>query len=303
MFSRILIPLDGSRTAEAALPYARALAESLKIPLEFLGVVDISGAAARAIAGKARYLGTLIEEGERANEDYLHRVAAKTASLESRCSVERGKPAEVIVRHAGGDQGVLIAMASHGRTGLSRWLLGSVAEKVLRTASNPLLLVRAVDDAAEPSQVSLKSIIVPLDGSMLAESVLPAAAAFAGCFDVEVVLFRAYELPASAYYGKEDHLPDYEAMKDEIREGAQNYLEAKAQALKSRGLTRVRTALAEGPGAQEVLRIARAHADSLVAMCTHGRSGVKRWLIGSVTEKVVRHSENPMLVIRGAQAG
>lgn len=300
MFTRILIPLDGSRTAEAALPYARALAESLKIPLEFLGVVDISSAAARAVAGKARYLGTLIDEGERSNEGYLHRVAAKTAGVESRCSVERGKPADVIVRRAADDKGVLITMATHGRTGVSRWLLGSVAEKVLRTVDNPLLLVRGGVGVTESSQVSLKSIIVPLDGSMLAESVLPAAVAFAGCFEVELLLFRAYELPASAYYGKEDHLPDYEAMKDKIREGAQQYLDAKAQALKARGFTRVRTALAEGPGAQEVIRIAREHADSMVAMCTHGRSGVKRWLIGSVTEKVVRHSENPVLVIRGA---
>jgi nucleotide-binding universal stress UspA family protein len=300
MFTKILIPLDGSITAEAALPYARVLGESLQSPLELLAVVDISAATARVVGNKARYLSALIEEGERSNEKYLSQIAAKLGSVESRCLVARGQPAEVIVQHAATDKNILIAMAGHGRTGLSRWLLGSIAEKVLRSAKNPLLLVRARDGAREHSQVSLKSIIVPLDGSTLAESVLPGATTFAECFNLELVLFRAYELPASAYYGKEDHLPDYENMKKNVRAAAEQYLAAKVAVLKTRGLTRVRTALSEGPGAKEIIRYARDHADSMVAICTHGRSGVKRWLIGSVTEKVVRHSENPVLVIRAA---
>ena len=298
MYSKILIPLDGSTIAETVLPYARILAGALKIPLEFLSVVDISDATAQIVADKARYLDALLAAGERSNEKYLREVAARMANFNSRCLVERGKPAEVIVEEAATDKGTLIAMASHGRSGLNRWLLGSVAEKVLHSTSNPLLLVRANDAATPDRQVALKSIIVPLDGSNLAESILPAAVRFAECFNLEVILYRAYELPASAYYGSEDHLPDYDKMKQEFKAAAQQYLDAKVHALKAQGLTKVGAVLSEGSGAEEIIRYAREHADAMVAMCSRGRSGVKRWLLGSVTEKVVRHSQNPVLVIR-----
>lgn len=299
MFTKILIPLDGSGTAEAVLPYARVLADSLKIPLEFLGVVDISVLARGGVADKARYLDPLIAAGENSIEKYVRGIVEQVSGGDSGYQVLRGKPAAIIVRQAARDKGTLIAMASHGRTGMTRWLLGSVAERVLRSTRNPLFLVRGGDGAAAQSQVSLKSIIVPLDGSILAESVLLAAEMFASSFNLEVVLFRAYELPASAYYGKESHLPDYAELTRKARAAAEQYLDSKLQAMKVRGLTRVRGAVSEGPGAQEIIRCARVHGDSVLAMCTHGRSGVKRWLIGSVTEKVVRHSENPVLVIRG----
>ena len=86
-------------------------------------------------------------------------------------------------------------MATHGRSGLNRFLLGSVAEKVLRGTVNPLLLVRATGEAKSDGEATLKSIIVPLDGSELAESVLPMVAGVAKKLDLEVVLFRAYHIP------------------------------------------------------------------------------------------------------------
>jgi nucleotide-binding universal stress UspA family protein len=106
-------------------------------------------------------------------------------------------------------------------------------------------------------------------------------------------------LPAKAYYGREGYLPDYEALKKQVKAKAEAYLDAQAAALRQAGLNRVSSLVREGLGADEIIRCAREHPDSLVAMCTHGRSGFKRWVLGSVTEKVVRRSGDPVLIMRG----
>lgn len=300
MYSKMLIPLDGSRTAEKVLPFARALATKLKIPIELLGVVDISIMVAHIAADKARYLDTLIAQGERSSRIYLKEIADRLSGLSVTCTVERGRPAEAIIERAAADKGTLITMATHGRSGINRWLLGSVAEKVLRGTANPLFLVRGNEEGTADGSPAMKSIIIPLDGSELAESVLPTGAAIAKMLGLEVVLCRAYELPASAYYGAEDYLPNYDALKAQVQEEARSYLEQKVEALKAMGLAKVSSVVMEGSGADEIVHFAQTHPDSLVAMCTHGRSGVKRWVLGSVTEKVVRHSGDPVLVVRGA---
>jgi len=298
MYTKMLIPLDGSKTAEKVLPFARVLAETLKLPIELFGVVDIGAMAAHIVADKALYLDALIAEGERSSGDYLKGIAAKFPGLSVKCTVERGKPADAIIEKAAMDKGTLVTMATHGRSGINRWLLGSIAEKVLRGTGNPLFLVRANESGTADGKAAMKSIIVPLDGSPLAESVLPTVAAVAKVLDLEVILCRAFELPPSAYYGAESYLPDYDALKEQVKDDARSYLDGKAEALREKGLTKVATELLEGAGAEEIIAYARAHPNSLVAMCTHGRSGVRRWVLGSVTEKVVRHSGDPVLVVR-----
>jgi nucleotide-binding universal stress UspA family protein len=298
MYTKILIPLDGSKTAEKVLPFARALAETLKLPIELLGVVDVTVMAAQIAAGKSRYLDTLIAKGEHSSRAYLKEIAESLPCPSVKCTVERGTPAEAIIERAATDKSTLITMATHGRSGISRWLLGSVAEKVLRGTTNPLFLVRGQEEDATDDTAALKSIIVPLDGSELAESVLPTVVAVAKVLDLEVVLCRAFELPASAYYGTEDYLPGYDELKKQVKEEARSYLEGQVETLKRKGLAKISAVVTEGSGADEIIRYARTHPDSLVAMCTHGRSGVKRWVLGSVTEKVVRHSGDPVLVVR-----
>lgn len=301
MYKKLLVPLDGSRTAEKALPFARALGGALKIPVELLEVVDISTMSLHVAADKARYLDVLIAEGENSAREYLKEIAATFTGIEVTCTIERGSPGETIIERASANKDTLITMATHGRSGVNRWLMGSVAEKVLRGATTPLFLVRA-DEAASSSAgaAALKSVVVALDGSELAEKVLPVVTEVAKLLNLAVVLFRAYELPASAYYGSEDYLPNYNALKKEVEEEARLYLDEKVAAFKARGLNNVSAVLVEGAGADEIIRYAHNHPDTLVAMCTHGRSGVKRWVLGSVTEKVVRHSDDPVLVVHAA---
>jgi len=295
----MLIPLDGSKTAENVLPYGRILARTFQIPVELMEVLDIAGMASHVAAEKARLLGTVVTEGERSSEQYLQKIASSFSDVNVRCTVEKGRPEDVIIEKAAADKTTLIAMATHGRSGMSRWLLGSIAEKVLRATTNPLLLVRANEEALTEGEAALRSIIVPLDGSELAESVLPTAVKFARLLNVGMVLFRAYELPASAYYGRENYLPNYEELKNRVKEQAQDYLDKRIEAIKAEGVQTVSSVLIEGSGPNEIIDFARKSPNALITMCTHGRSGVKRWVLGSVTEKVVRHSGDPVLVMRG----
>ena len=298
MYAKILIPLDGSTTAEKVLPFARILAGTLKLPVEFLEIVDIAAATAHMVADKARYLDTIITEAESARREYLAEIAETFAGVPVTCKVARGRPADVIIESAAADKGTLIAMATHGRSGINRWLMGSVAEKVLRGSTAPLFLVRVAEDGASQDRgASIKSMIVPLDGSELAEFVLPTVCEVAKKLDLEVVLFRAYELAASAYYGKEAHLPNYDEMLRELKMEVEGYLQKTAEGLTASGLTKVSWVASPGSDAEEIVRYANQHHDALLAMCTHGRSGVARWALGSVTEKVVRHAEEPVLVV------
>ncbi len=300
MFTKILIPLDGSKASEKILPLARILGDTLKLPIELLEVVDISAATAHVAADKARYLDCLITEGESLSREHLKEVAANFSGSKVACSVERGKPADVIIEKAALDPGTLIAMATHGRSGVNRWMLGSVAEKVLRGSRNPLFLVRANDEDATDWRATIKSVLVPLDGSELAESVLRTVVEVAKTLDTEVVLCRAYELAASAYYGSEDYLPNYDAMLLQLKAEMESYLKEKADWLTGCGLPRVSWVTFEGPSAEQIADYSRQHPDAMVIMCTHGRSGVSRWVLGSVTEKVVRHCADPVLVLHAA---
>ena len=300
MFSKILVPLDGSNVSERVLPYARIFARTLKIPIELLEVVDISAATAHVVTDKARYLDNLIAEGEWASREHLKDIAASLPGIKVSCTVERGNPADEIIERAATDKQTLIAMATHGRSGINRWMLGSVAEKVLRGSNNPLFLVRANEEDVGGSEPMIQSMVVPLDGSKLAESVLPAVNEMAKALSLEVVLCRAYELAGSAYYGKEDRLPNYDEMLAEFKADVESYLAEKAKALKAGKLSNVSCVAVNGSGAEEIIHYARKHPHALVAMCTHGRSGVSRWVLGSVTEKVVRHSGDPVLVFHAS---
>ena len=290
---KILVPLDGSKVAERVLPYAGLLAEACKASVELLGVEDAGVRSPFSSSGGAR--------------DYLHKVATSYFPQAVRVEevVERGKAAGVIIERAKRDPDCLIAMVTHGLSGIKRWLLGSVAVKVVQGAENSLLLVRAADGVEATDQVKFESIIVSLDGSQLAEQVLPSVVDLGKAMNVEVVLVRAFELPATAYYRADEisptaaaFIPSYKELVAEFSREPREYLEGKMKELRGRGLQKVRAEVLEGAPAEIIIDLARKTRGSLIAMCTHGLSGIKRWVLGSVAEKVVNHAENPVLIIR-----
>jgi nucleotide-binding universal stress UspA family protein len=299
MYNKMLIPLDGSKTAEKVLPYARHLAGHFKMPVELIAVIDIAEMAAHMPTVKARFLDTMVEDAVRASETYLSGIAGTFKGVTVKTAVEKGRAEDTIIEKAGGYKDILIAMATHGRSGLNRFLLGSVAEKVLRGTANPLLLVRATETASADGEAALKTVIVPLDGSEVAEQALPAAADMAKKLGVEMVLFRAYHIPYNAYSGDEGfYAVKFDELIAGLREETDEYLQKKVAEVKRLGVEKVSALSKEGFAGDEIIALGRSTPNGLIAMSSHGRSGVQRWVLGSVAETVVRHTANPVLVIR-----
>jgi nucleotide-binding universal stress UspA family protein len=287
MYSKILIPLDGSKTAEKVLPYARYLAGKFKIPIELLAVIDIAEMATHITAQKARFLDTMIDEGVRTSETYLRGIASIFNDATVKCTVEKGRAEEVIIEKGEADTAMLIAMATHGRSGLNRFLLGSVAEKVLRGTANPLLLVRATETSKSDGEAGFKSIIVPLDAGVARK------------LDLEVVLLRTYHIPYNVYAGNDGYYAvNYDELIAGVRDETREYLDKKIAEVKKLGVVKVSAVAKEGFAGDEIIAYGNKTPDGLIAMCSHGRSGVRRWVLGSVTENVVRHTSDPMLVVR-----
>ena len=299
MYSKVLVPLDGSKTAEKVLPLARCFARGLQVPVELLGVVDLAEMARHVTADQVSIIRTLVEDATRRFENYLEGVAKNFPTGSVRCTVQKGNAAEAIVESAATEKNTLIAIATHGRSGLDRWLLGSVAEKVLRGASNPVLLVRATEKAPLWDMATLKRIVVPLDGSELSERILPYVEALARHLDLQVTLVGVYSSPLVAGGGGDGfYTGQMDALIASVRAETEAYLASKTEEMKRQGLNNVSFAAKEGREADEIIAMARETPDTLIAMCTHGRSGVQRWVLGSVTETVVRHTSDPVLVIR-----
>lgn len=300
MYSKILVPLDGSPIAEKVLPFVRSVVKAADLPVELLHVVDPDVASIYEDPQYGRYVDVVEAELQNKSLDYLKKIAAtfpKPATAS--CTVRMGKAYDTIIADAAAQPDTLIAMATHGRAGVHRWLLGSVAERVLRHASNPLLLVRASVEARADG-APLKTVIVPLDGSPLAEKVLPHVTGIAKAMDLEVVLVRAYALPLAYLEDRDFYSPYPDKLLKGFKEEARQYLEEKAAQLKKEGLKRISSVALEGDSADQIIAIAKKTADALVAMCTHGRSGLGRLVLGSIADRVVRHSGDPVLLIRAA---
>ncbi len=298
MYSKILVALDGSSVAEQALPYARLLARALEAPLELLAVVDLRELLTSV--DKVQKFDQLIDAETRRAQEYLQTVAKRFPSDSIKVAVEQGGTADVIIEKAAADKSTLVAMATHGRSGLNRWLMGSVAEKVLRGSTNPLLLVRALPNGKTAGEAFLKSMIVPLDGSELADMVLPTVVRIARQLDLEVLLLRAYSNPYAAFGGGSGpYAVNLSELTAGLRAEARPHLEEKLAWLKKQGLAKALYLLEEGDAADKIVAAAGDAPNRLVVMCSHGRSGVKRWALGSVAETVVRHSRSPILVMRG----
>ena len=297
MYAKILVPLDGSKTAENVVPLARSFARGLQIPVELLGVVDVDERARPGRPREASMIRSIVDDATRRFDDYLKRVAKNFFVGKVQCTVRKGNAAEAIIELAAAEKRTLIAMATHGRSGLDRWLLGSVAEKVLRGASNPTLVVRAKKEK-NPSweMATLKRVIVPLDGSELSERILPHVEALAKHLDLEVTLLGIYGGRLRAGAGEGFHSTG--AFIESLRNETEIYLTAKSEEMKQRGLNKVSFAAKQGLEADQIIATAQEALDTLIAMCTHGRTGVQRWMLGSVTETVVRHSNDPVLVVR-----
>ncbi|MBI3967485.1 MAG: universal stress protein [Chloroflexi bacterium] len=285
---RILVPLDGSSLAERALPYATKLARFLNARLE------LARAVLPNLAREAEPSSEEIEAADRARPE-LEAVARelRTPWLRVTCHVCYGRPAEAIVACVSRVSAGLIVMSTHGRGGIGRWIYGSVADEILRRSPVPILLVPASSERAFTDDPICR-ILVPLDGSALAEEALGPASELAGAAEAELLLVRIVELPVIG------EVSPYLMMdpKAELAR-AREYLNDIARDLRSGGLAVDVYAVTGAPPTTLPFLASERDAD-LIVMATHGRGGLARLVLGSVATSTVQRSTLPILLTRPA---
>jgi nucleotide-binding universal stress UspA family protein len=286
MQKRILVPLDGSTLADRIVKQVKRLLVRKDLEVVLLSVVDAHpdpAARDRAITAARDHV-----EGVR---DQLIDAGAIASTR-----VVVGEPVEQIVEHARRLEPELVAMATHGRSGLTRFLRGSTAEKVIRHCPRPVLVAnpRALDaiGGGGDGELRFTRILVPLDGSDASLGIIPLVEDLARLYAAEVVLLRVeWTVPIAGT----PYPAEVAALRpaDEVAAG----LEPTRRRLAHEGIP-ARTIAGYGPEALEILDAAEREQVDLVAMSTHGRSGLSRWFFGSVAEQVLRHCTRPLLVRR-----
>jgi nucleotide-binding universal stress UspA family protein len=300
---RILIGLDGSPLAETIVDAVCALSERLRADIVLLHVVEVPDMV-RAVDPGPSLDEIVAQECDRARA-YLDRVAAtiRGRGLPIHTAVSAGIAAKEIVRFAERERIDLVALATHGRSGLGRWIHGSVADAVLHDAPVPLLLLRPTTEGERTPAIS--RLVIPLDGSSLAEEAIPVAEELARALAVPVLLVRVVE-PLSLPFATEPFVGapayvDYERIFEVLRRDAEQYVDETASRLRATGLV-VEKRVVAGIAAETIAKLAREHAGSLIVLTSHGRSGWRAVVLGSVARRVVQLAGGPVLVTRPAAA-
>ncbi|MBE0480039.1 MAG: universal stress protein [Dehalococcoidia bacterium] len=304
MYERMLVPLDGSELAEVVIDYAREVASRLDMEAIVLHVYR-SGEA-ESISMRRAYVDHVSEmlQCRAVDSSMSHRRRAECRPVRSRSEIREGLPADEILRYAD-EAGVhLILMATHGYSGIRRWALGSTADKVVRASRVPVWLVRAgMTEERLRESVTGRTIVVPLDGSDLSESVLPHIRELAGKgAGMEIVLIRVCEPPtvradypaASMPRAWEEH---YKEELDRHRRVCRDYLDKVRGRFSGEDIA-VRAEVLFGLPEDKILDYENDTRPALVAMATHGRSGISRWAFGSVAERVLMGGSGPLLLVR-----
>jgi len=286
----ILLTLDGSAFAEQAIPHALGRlgpddellvlrvvnpAPTLRAPESIVTEVDLAG-----------------------SEEYLQQMGRRLAERcrKARTALRIGPPRETILEVAAEENVSLIVIASHGRTGIARWVMDSVAESVTRQAPCPVWLVRCLPlpeytlrEPWEEEAARIERILVPLDNSERSEQALEFVTATFDKAPVTLLLLTATNL---AWLGQTD-------LGGEIVAEMRANLESQAEKLRARGW-RVEVSLDPSAPAAAILDNATDWRADLIVMTSHGRTGTDRWFLGSVAEKVARHAHCPVAVVRTA---
>ncbi len=301
MFKRILVPLDGSQMAEQTLAYVRWLGTRLTAPIELVSVIE---PIPHELVEAAEEASLKRVEGDRRakSEEYLESIAGpmRKGGLQVSWTVVEGQSAFGIVGAAENAPNTLIAMSTHGRTGMDRWLLGSVTDKVAHSTSTPLLVVRSVGEGDEAESTILSGVLVPLDGSKAAEQVLPHVVGLVKPLGLSVTLASVTPDPGAFFGYLYEGASITEEMSVRVDARAEQYLAKVSEHLQSEGVSSAQRVL-HGDPAAELLKIANESPNTAVAMVTHGTPGVASWTIGAVTSRLIRYSSAPTLVVRAEE--
>jgi nucleotide-binding universal stress UspA family protein len=303
MFSNILVPMDGSDIAECVLPHVERLATGNKpAKVTFLYVVQPLDVPMTDIEFRAR----IESEAKTAAEGYLNDLIERLNFKDNvKGDVVFGKPAEGIFDYASQNKMGLIIMATHGLSGIGRWVRGSVADKVLHEADVPVWLIRANAPQKRSNGRKKKiTMLVPLDGSELAEKALPPVKTLAEQFNipaVEITLARVCEMFTPPYhYPPQASLSWEEYMNDEKKRAkdiCHTYLSGVAEKLREERFT-VHVKVLDGNPAEALIEYDNKSNFDLIVMSTHGRTGISKWAMGSIADKVVKGANSPVFLLR-----
>lgn len=287
MWQKILVPLDGSDLAELALPYAQELAAVFNSEVVLFYVSEPAE-----------------EEHLHMHQLYMEKVAGQMKKHIKKVSplVISGKPAKEIVSYTKKNDVGLIIMASHGRSGIIPWATGGIASKVIDVTGVPVLLIKATKPwrRAKKEKHLLSRILLPLDGSEAGQAVIPYIKGLKAKLGAEVILLEV--VPAGRHIrtvGGLDHILYPEQQVEAFKAEAREYLDKVAKRLqKSKG--EVKVEIRVGDIAREIMKFAEENDVSLIAISSHGHSGMTKWVFGSTAQKVIQTSNIPVLAVRAA---
>jgi nucleotide-binding universal stress UspA family protein len=302
MLHRIVLPLDGSQLSQAALPLTRTLAERTGAGVTLVSVIDpprdfyIAPQDSSSTRLRPKDVEHLADEEIRL-QNYLDQVATTFEGVRVSTDVRLGNAAEEIIEAAEAAPGSAIVMASHGRSGIGRLLLGSVTTRVVQATRLPVFVIRASEDSrAEYGKQKVDHVAIALDGSELAERALDQAYGIFGN-NVRYTLIRIVEPITAGQSFSSEMVANYER---EAREIADEYLSERAQMLTQKGASVSADVRVTQPAAG-ITQIAGEFGADVIAMSTHGRSGFGRFLMGSVAERVLHDADRPVMMVHGGK--
>jgi nucleotide-binding universal stress UspA family protein len=289
MYEKILVPLDGSKLAETSLPYAEEIARKTGSQITLMSVLLF---------------------GNESDEDqyhHLHRFyiqemtkTMKEKAIKVKSVIVTGDPAEQIVDYADKKNIDLIIMGTRGRSALKRWVLGSVADKVVSATSCPVALISSKNtEASVRGKKILRKALVILDGTAESEMVIPYVEELASRLGMEVTLFQLVEQAYEYYEGAQDfsHVPVSEKEISSIKAKARRHLGKLADQLEGKGIT-VAVKVMMGDSAETIIKIASKIDADILVMATRGHPSISRWIFGSVRDEIVNIGDTLVLLVR-----
>ena len=327
VFTRIIVPFDGSKRAEAVLPFVRLLASAYESEVALLQAVEFDENSL-----PVEYIGPMVEiKANEAREKlkdrargYLSGIGESFDDVQVDPVVSLDDPVAAITGESNKDfVNTLVAMSTHGRTGIGRLIVGSVTDKVLHGSSNPMLIVRpeVVEDELEretwkkgeafsihlerpdlPTQnfegaADVQTIIVALDGSETSEKSLSTATDLADRLDAKILLVRVASSTMQMSMASE-WPAGYPDILSAVEDASKGYLMLKIEELKHQGIENIESRVLVGDAAANIVEVAEQNPNSLIVMTSRGRAGLGRAILGSTADRVVATSTTPVLLIR-----
>jgi nucleotide-binding universal stress UspA family protein len=290
MYDDVLIPTDGSKGVEPAIRHGLGVANRFDSTVHTIHVVDLTD-----IQGEL--LPQIPPEWRQAGDHATQVIANEAAKLgiDAITNVDHGTPFKRILDYVDNHGIDLVTIGTHGRSGLERYLLGSVTERVVGGSPVPVLCVPRTDErpASLPDDITYDRILVPTDGSKGARQATKHAIEFARAYDATVHALNVVNRRSFATRPGTEW-DELEASLEDSGETATKYV---ADAADDAGLSTV-TTVQDGVPHRMIAEYATEEVIDLIAMGTHGRSGLSKWMLGSVTERVLQTSEIPVLTVR-----